>query len=319
MIKRYALNHTNLYHPEHNLYILSSQDTALTAYETNNIIKKQQIENRKKYLIKSIADWDLYVQQTQNYCLFPEPTAHILELEKTALMNKNFIPLDVAHDDICIIHTSQFKHAFFSHLDLQPNCSWHGIYSPSKAELWLWLSKQLYQKQYSLDDDVKAWFMHCDGITFYHCQQLLEIMGLSYPAPQKLTINDLNMHLGVTQQEWQPLIDAWMLNQKDALMHKLPNLEINADITLLIWILKRNLLVLQALLQGVQPASTIFQEYKIWQKQIPLFVSVYPKLTINKVYDSICLLHEIDTHFKSHQTALAKFKLARLLLEFPYE
>ena len=50
-----------------------------------------------------MADWDLYVQQTQNYCLFPEPTAHILELEKTALMNKNFIPLDVAHDDICII------------------------------------------------------------------------------------------------------------------------------------------------------------------------------------------------------------------------
>ncbi len=319
MIKRYSLNQSVAFQNPYRIYVLSSSDTQLLNYETQNIIEQAKFNQSKKFVIQAQDEWQGFLQNNNNYSFFSEPTAYILQLEKNALMSKNFIDFNPNEDEIYIIQTPVYKHAFLEHLQKHPQCVWYSIYPPSQLELWNWLSKKLQSQNFSISKNAQSWFMTQDEIDFHQCQQLYERLILQFSNPQELSLDDIHSHLGFSQQDdWQPLVDAWLLNQKNIIQQKFSKIQLNQDLTLLIWILNRNLQVLLALVHGQQSPQAIFQQYKIWNKHIALFEKAYPYLNVERIHQAICLLHDVDKHVKTYQPELARFKLQRLLLEFPY-
>jgi DNA polymerase III delta subunit len=303
------------------VYIFSCQDMTIAQYETQKIIQKAQIEITQRFEIQSLAQWDTFKQESLNYDLFSEPKAYIIQLDKSGFPAKQFFNLSPGPDEIYFIHTQQFKHAFLEHLAQDKNCFWYGMYQPSPQDLWQWFSKALLPKDFKFQPDVAPWFLQQNELGFRHYAQLLEHIHLSYQAPTTLSLAELQNHIGfTTQQDSQALVDAWMLNQKDILLEKCQRLQVSQqDFTLLIWILNRTLQVWHALLMGKKTPREIYQDFKIWNKHIPLFEKSYPHLKLDKVNQALILLHEMDRCFKSYQYLPAQLKLEQLLLGYPYE
>jgi DNA polymerase III delta subunit len=318
-MRRYQLQQ-NLPCQTQSVYIFSAQDVDIAQFETQKIIQKAQIESIQRFEIQSQASWDNFKQASLNYDLFSEPKAYVIQLEKSGIPNKQFFELQPGPDEIYFIHTQQFKHAFFEHLAQQKNCFWYSMYAPSSQDLWLWFSQQLLQNQFKLNQDIAPWFLQQSELSFRHYSQLLEHIRLAYTKPTLLTLTELQNHIGFSAgQDWQALVDAWMLNQKDILIEKTQHINPQQDFTLLIWILNRTLQVWHALVMGKQIRKNIYQDFKVWNKHIPLFEKSYPHLKLEKINQALVLLHEIDKSFKSYQYGTAKLKLEYLLLGFPYE
>jgi DNA polymerase III delta subunit len=319
MIKRYSLQQM-IPGQMQSIYIFSSQDPDIAQFETQNIIQKVQIQVTEKYYIQSLADWDIFKKNSLNYDLFSEPKAYIIQLDKSGMPNKDFIELIPGDDDIYIIHTSQFKHAFLEYLAQFKNCYWYGIYTPSPKELWHWFSQNLIREKYQFTSDIASWFQMQDELSFRHYLQMIEQIHLNFPNPITLQLASLQNFIGhFEQNDWQPLVDAWMNNDKQLISQKCQRIAPQQDLSLLIWILNRNLQVWHALVMGKQSPANIYQNYKIWNKQIPLFERSYSQLKIDKINHAICLLQAIDSDFKSYRYLSAKLKLEQLLLGFPYE
>lgn len=318
MIRKYALRQSIPYQKATQIYILSAQDEDLLHYETQKIIEKAGIHEIKKSAIQSLDDWNHFHLNSQNYTLFPEPTAYILQLEKNALSAKNMIDLKPGEEDLYIIQTQQFKHVFLEHLDKQPNAVWYHLYNPNPSELWAWFIQQLKSHQYAIDEDVKAWFSQQEGLQWQHYRQLWEKINLSHAPQTTLSILHMQELLGdIIEVDWQPLLEAWMQNQKQRVLQYFPKIDNQNDFSLLIWLLHRNLQVWLALHAKPKNSNAVFQQFKVWNKHISLFQQTLPFWSKEKIEKTLCLLHEADKHFKSFRTLQASQILKRLLLEGP--
>lgn len=316
MIKSYSLRQSIAYQTRYQVYILSAQDEDLLQYETQHIIEQAGITQVKKYLIQSAQDWNNFYTSSQNYQLFPEPTAYILQLEKNALSTKALIDLKPGEEEVYIVQTQLFKHVFLDHLDKNPNTLWYRLYSPSAQELWSWLLQKLKEQGHTLAADVAPWFLQQEGIQWRHYRQLWEKINLSHASPSTLNLSQMQELLGdILEDDWQPLIDAWMQNQKQRVQQFFAKLDAQSDFSLLIWLLHRNLQVWSALHANPKNPSLIFQQFKVWNKHTSLFQKTLPLWSKHSIEKNLCQLHIADTHFKSFRTLQTIQALKRLLLE----
>ncbi len=318
MIKSYSLRQSIAYQTRYQIYILSAQDEDLQQYETQHIIEQAGITQVKKYLIQSAEDWNGFYSTSQNYQLFPEPTAYILQLEKNALSSKSLIDLKPGEEEIYIIQTQQFKHVFLDHLDKNPNTLWYRLYTPNPQELWGWLLQTLKAHHYHIAPDVAPWFLQQDSIQWRHYRQLWEKIKLGHAPQATLQIMHMQELLGdILEDDWQPLIEAWMQNEKQRIHQYFPKIDTQNDFSLLIWLLHRNLQVWLALHNKQKNPNQIFQQFKVWNKHIPLFQKTLPLWSQEKIERTLCKLHEADKHYKCFRTLQARYAFKHLLLEGP--
>jgi DNA polymerase III delta subunit len=89
----------------------------------------------------------------------------------------------------------------------------------------------------------------------------------------------------------------------------------NHELTLLVWLLGRNLQVLYSLKQSLRPAQEVFASFKIWPQQIPQFQQGLKFFTQHQLGKLIEAIHEIDVNLKSGKLPYCWLKLEKFLLE----
>ena len=300
-----------------NVFIISYQDEEVYQQAVKEICQQKQILASESMQIQQADQWINISQATQNYGFFQEPTCYQIELHKSALSAKSLPALTPLNDDVFIFKTDQFKHALLSKLAATDEICWINAYAPNSQDLWKWLLLTL--KGYSLTSDIQPWFFQQSFINYGLCQQFIEKIQLSHLKPCRIDLQTFQNYLGIqTTEHWTPLLEAWM-NQQVALsivrLHQAKSCQ--QELTLLIWLLSRNVQVLYALKQNIQTPKAIFEQFKIWPKQIPPFEKFVKKLQLSQLDKLLLLVQELDSMVKSGQLNLTWLKLERFLL-LPY-
>ena len=194
---------------------------------------------------------------------------------------------------------------------------WINAYAPNSQDLWKWLLQTL--KGYSLTSDIQPWFFQQSFINYGLCQQFIEKIQLSHPQSCRIDLQTFQNHLGIQSTEhWTPLLEAWMNQQVALSILRLRQAKsCQQELTLLIWLLSRNVQVLYALKQNIQTPKAIFEQFKIWPKQIPPFEKFVKKLQLSQLDKLLLMAQELDSMVKSGQLNLVWLKLERFLL-LPY-
>jgi len=317
MIIRYQLSQPFKPNLQHQIFIISYQDLAVYQNLVQNICHLFNIQDHQYLDILKTDDWVGIHNITQNYNIFQVPTCYELTLEKQGLPNKSTSLIHPMTGDTFVLKTQQFKSTTLQEWSNLPQVSWIQAYQPSLKDLWRWFYQQLMTQQYRVELNVQEWFLQQQGFDLIRCQQALEKWKLSYPTPSKiLSISDLQDLFGIPQQDnWQPLIDAW-LSHHTSLMHKLfvqAKTE-QLDLTLLAWIIGRNLQVAYALHAGHESPSTIYQQYKVWPKLIPSIENWAKKISPETLVEAIKNIQQADIFIKTGQTYKAWHFIEKILL-----
>jgi DNA polymerase III delta subunit len=316
MMKRFNLNQVYQLSKNVNIVLISSYDENVSNMLIETILNQRQIELIEKIPLNNQEDWSGLEQKTQNYSLFSEPKAYIMTLEKNALSTKHFPTLTPLDDDLFILKTTFFKHVFFNHLEQIKNSEWLGIYKPSSNDLWHWLKRSFQNKSYTLSNDCNDWFKKQDGIDFATCTQLFEKICLQYPKPMPIENHMLDSHMSYQNEEnLQALIDAWMQQEATKTLELLNKAKAQLkDLSLFIWLINRTLQVWYAQSEHKQKPQEIFQQFKVWPKQIPLFESSFKRQDRKKIEHMLLLLQKADEYYKAHQLFLAWITIERLFI-----
>lgn len=299
--------------PQKQLLLISYQDKDLLNDFCQMIIHHYQIEETASVDILNPNDWEGLQQENLNYRLFPEAKAYLIHFDKAALNPKKLPHFDADSDDLYILCTPIFKHPSLEKMISDNKLEWFGLYAPFNNDLWSHFQTTITKLGFNLNPVIRSWWTDT-SLNYIQVKQLIEKITLHYPNPKMLELHDIEEHLGLAQNlETQELIDAWM-NQKPHQISIFLDKIKNTDLSLIIWIIQRNLLVLEALKVRPNQTQNIFQKHKIWPKQTASFIQFNQCLTKDSISQLLCLLQEIDSLFKSHQIALARQKLEYLLL-----
>lgn len=317
MIIRYQLSQPFKPNPQQQIFIISYQDLAVYHTLVQNLCQLFNIEEHQYLDIFKTDDWIGLQSISQNYSLFQVPTCYELTVEKQGLPNKSTPLAQPMAGDIFVLKTQQFKNATLQEWANHPNVTWIQAYQPGLKDLWRWFYQQLIAHQYRVASNVQEWFLQQQGLDLIRCQQALEKWKLSYPTPSKiLSLTDLQDLLGTPQQDdWQPLIDAWLSNQS-SLMHQifLQAKTEQLDLTLLAWIMGRNLQVAYALHTGNKNPSNIYQQYKVWPKLIPIIENWAKKISTETLIEALKDIQATDIYIKTGQTHKAWHFIEKTLL-----
>jgi DNA polymerase III delta subunit len=312
-MKRIYLSQMSKLKPQGKRFLISYQDSDLLKTCCDQIIKAYEIEEIERLEVENVSDWETIYQEQQNYRLFPEPKAFLIDFDKAALNAKQLPQFNFNTDDLYILSTSIFKHPSLDKLIQMNQFEWLGLYSPFNQDLWQYFQHEMQQKGYQLAAEIAIWWQQI-SLSFVQIEQLLEKLYLNYPNPQLIQLEALETHLGVSQSETvQELVGAWMSLNSNKINHLLNKIKAQ-DLSLLIWILQRNLIVLDELKTGSSKSQDIFQKHKIWPKQTPSFIQFNQYVSKDIIAQLLCLLQEVDSHFKTHEIAMAMQKLQYLFL-----
>ena len=299
MIIKFQLNAALKFPNTTKQLIISYQDEDVYRYIYSQIKQKFADATAISITLEQASDWQQLFSQTHNYTLLPEPNLYEISLLKSALQIKSLTPFEPLDTDIYIFKTSEFKHALLSTLEKNTHSVWIQAYNPQPPELWQWLQSQMQGVR--IDPTIKPWFLQQTGIQFRHCWQLVEKLRLNQDIPATLSLDDIKNGLGLqTDDNWQPLIDAWMRKDLVTAIKKLKEaLQSQQELSLLLWLLGRNLQVLFALKQNVQSSQHIFSTFKIWPKQTQVFIQAKPGFSLTQLSMLIHQLQNIELAFKS--------------------
>lgn len=317
MIIRYQLSQNFKPNPKHQIYIISYQDLAVYHALVKSICHSLQIEEHQYLDVFKAEDWQTVQNISQNYSLFQTPTCYEITLEKQGLPSKSCPDLYPLVGDIMIFKTQQFKNSIFQQLASFEHVAWIQSYQPSLADLWRWLQQQLSNSKYPIEPDVQGFFLQQDGIDFSRCQQAFEKWRLSYPTPTiALNVEALQNLLGIPQHDdWQPLMDAWLNRNTVLLMDKFQLAKTEQkDLTLLVWLMGRNLQVAYALHSGLRASSEVFQQYKVWPKTMPTIEKWATQLSLRAIVEAIKNLQQTDIYVKTGQLPKAWHLIEKILL-----
>ena len=313
MMKRINLSQLSKVKPKHRLILVSYQDKDLCHDFCQTIIKQHHIDEVESVDILSVTDWENLNLNHQNYRLFPEPKAYLIYFDKATLNAKQLPHSDADSEDLYLLCTPIFKHPSIEKMITENKLEWFGLYAPFNQDLWTYFQAEINPKGYTLSTNIRSWWIET-SLTYIQIKQLIEKIFLHHPLPKTLELNEIEEHLGLSQsQETQDLIEAWM-NQHPQQINTLLDKVKSTDLSLIIWIMQRNLIVLDALKTQPNKTQEIFQKHKIWPKQTTSFIQFNRYLTKDIIAQLLCLLQEIDSHFKTHQIAFARQKLQYLFL-----
>jgi DNA polymerase III delta subunit len=317
MIIRYQLTQSFKPNPAHQIFIISYQDLAIYDILVNNLCQLFNIEEHQHLDILKADDWIGLQNISQNYNLFQVPTCYELTLEKHGLPSKSTPLIQPMKGDIFVFKTQQFKNSTFQEWANHPHVTWVQAYQPSVKDLWRWFYQQFLANQYPMASNVQEWFLQQQGLDLIRCQQAFEKWKLSYPTPSKpLSLSDLPDLFGIPQQDnWQPLIDAWLSNQT-SIMHQtfLQAKAEQLDLTLLVWIMGRNLQVAYALQTGNENSTQIYQQYKVWPKLIPTIENWSKKIPTEVLVEALKNIQATDIFIKTGQSHKAWHFIEKTLL-----
>lgn len=299
MIIKFQLNAPLKFPAPCRQFIVSYQDEDIYRYIYTQIKKRHSDTNTISISLEQSTDWQCLMAQTNNYQLLPESNLYEIALSKPAFQLKTLPELQPLDTDLYLFKTTEFKHQLLSNLEKQNHSVWIQAYNPQLLELWQWLQNQLHQ--FDLDSSLKPWFLQQTGIQFRHCWQVVEKFNLNFKPKSHISLQDFKEGLGVqTDDNWQPLMDAWMCgNLPDATLKLRQTLNSQQELSLLIWLLGRNLQVLFALKQGIQSPQEIFSVCKIWPKQTQAFMQAQTRFSLKQLSSLIHELQEIEQAFKS--------------------
>lgn len=317
MIIRYQLSQVFKPHPKHQIFIISYQDLAVYHALVRSICEARQIEEHQYIEVFKSEDWLTVQNISQNYSLFQIPTCYEITVEKQGLPSKSCPELSPLIDDVFIIKTQQFKNSVFQQLASQDQVSWIQAYQPGLSDLWRWFQQRLHQLKYPIENDVQHFFLQQDGLDLSRCQQALEKWILTHPTPTiPLSIESLRPLLGMPQHEdWQPLMDAWLSQNLDLIASKFQLAKNEQkDLTLLVWLMSRNLQVAYALCSGLRLSSDVFQQFKVWPKVIPSLERWAKHLTSASIIEAIKDLQQTDIFIKTGQLTKAWHLIEKILL-----
>jgi len=314
MIIRYQLSQNLKISPQTQIYIISYQDAELGQYLIQDIKSKSSCTTQQCLQFNNSEAWEHFKVTTQNYSLFYEPTCYEIELEKNCLNIKNIPALKPLDRDIFIFKTSVFKHNLLEQLHQLPQCVWIQSYAPNINDLWRWVLSEL--SEFKLQPTISPWFLTQNNIDFASCKQLIEKIKLSINIGEIVTLSDIQNQIGLQQtEELAPLIEAWMKGETSIALQKLHELfRTSSEVTLLVWLLNRNLQVLFALKENIRSAKTLFEENKIWPKQTSIFLQAQTRFSLSQLSLLIQQLRVIDVDVKSGQTQQVQLKLERFLM-----
>ena len=86
------------------------------------------------------------------------------------------------------------------------------------------------------------------------------------------------------------------------------------ELSLLIWLLNRNVQVLYAIQQNIRPEKSIYEQFKIWRSQIGLFEHAKKHFSSHQLVKLLAILQHIDQLVKTGQTQMAWLKLHDFLM-----
>lgn len=310
MMIRYQINQSLKLKTSNHSYIISYQDEDIYQYLVQQICDFHQLQEHVHLDIAQIADWQKFSELTQNYELFATQKAYEIQLSKTALNCKSLPELRPLDGDVFIFKTSVFKHKLLDEISKNTACIWIQSYAPKTSELWQWLSQKI-----QLDVNIREWFLQQPQLNFSQCKQALEKIKLS--ETQQLSLTDFKNHLSFTSldENWTPLLEAWMHgNQRKAVDLLRESKLAHHELTLLVWLLGRNLQVLYTLKQALRPAQDIFASYKIWPQQVALFHKGLTHFSHTQLSRLLSLIQDIDVSLKSGKVAHTWLKLEQFLL-----
>ena len=313
MMKRIQLKQLSTIKTKNRFILVSYQDIDLLNDFCQTIIQQQQIDETDSIDILNASDWEVLLQTQQNYRLFPEPKAYLIHFDKASLNAKQLPQFNPDNEDLYILCTPIFKHPHLDKLITANKLEWFGLYAPFNHDLWLYFQAEMSRKTYSFDPSIHSWWTET-SLIYMQVKQLIEKLILHYPEPKMLELNEIQAHLGLSQhQDTQDLIDAWMNQCPDQIITLLDKIK-TSDLSLLIWIIQRNLMVLDALKTAPNSSQDIFQQHKIWPKQTASFIKLSQCLTKDTIAQLLCLLQDIDVQFKTHHIRFAMQKLQYLFL-----
>lgn len=313
MMIRYQINQALKLKSSSNCYIISYQEEDIYQNIAQQICNFHQLQEHVHLDIAQTADWQKLTVQTQNYELFATPKSYEIQLSKIALNIKTIPEIMPLDEDVFIFKTNVFKHKLLDEISQKTPCIWIQSYAPKINELWQWLNQKI--PNVTLDETIREWFLQQQQINFSQCQQAVEKIELT--KTKILSLNDFKNHLGFTnlEENWNPLIDAWMQGQKSRALALLRQSKLaNHELTLLVWLLGRNLQVLFTLKQSLRPAQEIFSSFKIWPQQVPVFHQALGYFSQTQLAKLISLVQEIDVSVKSGKISQSWLKIEKLLL-----
>jgi DNA polymerase III delta subunit len=296
------------------LFIISYQSEELYQKIVNQICHQYQITAHQHYPISLLEHWNNLSHHTQNYDLFHEPCCYEFELQKNGLACKTIPKLSPLQGDIYIFKTQQFKHQCLDKIASLPKSCWIQSYAPQIKDLWNFLKRQILP--HTLSQDVESWFLQQHAIDFGVVEQAVEKILLSQKNTSCIALDELKKHLSIQiTEDWNPFLESWM-NKELALSFTRLKYAQNTgqELTLLIWLLNRNVQVLYAIQQGIRPAKSIYEQFKIWPSQISLFEKANKYFSSQQLVRLLTILQDIDRLIKTGQTQLAWLKLHDFLL-----
>jgi DNA polymerase III delta subunit len=313
MIRYQILNPTKL-PAQCELFIISYQSEDLYQKIVTEICRQYQITEHRCYQISILEHWNTLSQHTQNYDLFHEPCCYEFELQKNGLACKTLPVLSPIQGDIYIFKTQQFKHQCLDKIATLPKSCWIQSYAPNVKDLWNYLKRQILP--HTLSNEVESWFLQQHAIDFGVVEQAVEKIQLSQKNASCIVLDELKKHLSIQiTEDWNPFLESWMNKELTLSLSRLQYAQLTGqELTLLIWLLNRNVQALYAIQQGIRPAKSIYEQFKIWPSQISLFEKALKHFSSNQLANLLTRLQDIDRLVKTGQTQLAWLKLHDFLL-----
>ena len=296
------------------LFIISYQSEELYQKIVNQICHQYQITAHQHYPISLLEHWNNLSQHTQNYDLFHEPCCYEFELQKNGLSCKTLPNLSPIQGDIYIFKTQQFKHQCLDKIACLAKSCWIQSYSPQIKELWSYLKRQI--QPHTLSQDIESWFLQQHAVDFGIVEQAIEKILLSQKNASCLALNEFKKHLGIQiSEDWNPFLESWMKQELELSLSRLRYAQTTGqELTLLVWLLNRNVQVLYAIQQQMRPTKSIYEQFKIWPSQISLFEKAIKHFSTTQLVKLLIILQDIDRLVKTGQTQLAWIKLYDFLL-----
>jgi DNA polymerase-3 subunit delta len=295
------------------IYWLAGQDTYLiedSLKTIKNHIKNTHDCDEKMISIQSADDWNIIIEEANNYSLFSETTLLNIFYDKKSLdtTGKKVISKYLTNiNSRCFItiRTPNIPTKQLTWLTPLPEVLLVVHYSLNADAMNHWIAEQLRKRSFTFEANFPALITQYTQGNMLACAQVIEKLSLCYTADTHITTNlGLEQVFNQCEHSLFELTDACLLGKADTGIQILRYAANNkTEATLVLWMLTqeiRLLLQLSYLIEQKIEIKAACSQLKIWPQRIPLYQAALKRVNHNQLNELISYCLIIDEQIKSN-------------------